>query len=267
MRWISISICVMSLWSGPGFRDGRALRGDDRPTVRGPFGDRTLGRPLQPGASRNGGGVQRGPYGSILGLSRGDAGSMLRTPWRRVEPMPVFINTGPAPYLYAAPGARPMVVPQQQPGPAPGDQPLPAWMSNPGEPASDIWFRVPAPSSETTTPVAPGDSGFYRPRESPGWSVIGIPVSGSTGAKGPFQPSPSVSARITRLAHAGGAPASSGMQVSVQGDTATVRGTVATPHQRDVVGNLVRLESGVWNVDNQVIVVAAPAQAAAEVSR
>jgi hypothetical protein len=57
------------------------------------------------------------------------------------------------------------------------------------------------------------------------------------------------------------------MQVYVQDSTATVRGTVATPYQRSLVGNLVSMETGVWQVDNQLIVVAAPGLSATEASR
>jgi hypothetical protein len=97
--------------------------------------------------------------------------------------------------------------------------------------------------------------------------VAGAPGGDATAAKDSFLPSPDVSARITRLAQVGGVRTPSGVQVCVQGNTATIRGAVATPYQRSLVGDLVGLEPGVWHVDNQVIVVAAPGLATAEASR
>ena len=266
MRWVSAGICVVLLWTGPCVRAGLAQQTEDRPTVRGMFGDRTLGRPLQPAASRFGGGIQRGPSGNFLGLSRTES-RMFLSPWWRAEPVPRPVNWAAPPYIVAVPRPQPVVAPQAQPGQAPVEQPLPPQQSTPGQPASDIWFRSPSPPSEARTPVTPGSAGSYGPRKSLGWNVAGEPGGDSTGAKGPFLPSPGVSARITRLAQAGGVRTSSGMQVCVQGSTATVRGAVATPYQRSLVGNLVGLEPGVWHVDNQVIVVAAPGLTAAEATR
>jgi len=267
MRWVSVGICVVLLWTGPCWRAGLAQQAEDRPTVRGMFGDRTLGRPLQPAASRFGSGIQRGPSGNFLGLGRADGSSTFLTPWRRSEPAPRPVNWATPPYIFAVPGPQPVIAPHEQPAQAPGERPLPPQHSTPGQPASDIWFRSPSPPSETTTPVTPGSAGRYGPRKSLGWSATGAPGGDSTAAKGPFLPSPGVSARITRLAQAGGVRTSTGMQVCVQGSTATVRGAVATPYQRSLVGNLVGLESGVWHVDNQVIVVAAPGLTAAEATR
>ena len=262
MHWISAVICVVFLCTGPCLQASLAQQPDERPTVHGLFGDRALGRSLQPAASRFGGGIQFGPSGNLVGVGRADGSNMFLTPWRRVEPAPLTVNWGAPPYIFAVPGPQPVVAPQEQPAQAPSDQPLPPDQSTPGPPASDIWFRSPSPSSESTTPVPPGSAGSYGPRKSPGWSVAGAPGGDSAGAKGPFVPSPDVSARITRLARAAGMGSPSGMQVSVQGGIATVRGAVATPYQRSLVGNLVGLEPGIWYVDNRVIVVRAPGLAA-----
>jgi len=252
---------------------GLAQQPDDRPTAYGMFGDRTLGRPVQPGASRFGNAVQRGPSGDFLGVGRTDGGSPLfATPWRRTEIVPLLVVWGNAPpYVSSILAPQPVVVPQEQqpvaapqeqPGQGPGEQPQAPQQPTPGEP---IWFRAPSPPSESTTPVPPGSAGWYRPR-SLGLSMAGVPGDDSAGAKAAFQPSPGISARITRLARAGGLPTSSSIQVRVQGDTAIVRGTAATPYQRSLVENLVGLEPGVWHVDNQVIVVAGPGLTTAEAS-
>ena len=263
MRWVLAAIGVVFLGVGPCLRAGLGQQPEERPTSRGLFGDRSLGRPVQPGTSGFGGGIQRGPSGDLLGLGRG----MFPTPWRRVEGAGLPIVWGTPPYtFYPVSGPQPVVAPREQPAQAPAEQPPPPQQSTPGP---DIWFRQTSPSSETsppsetTPPVPPGSNGFYGPQKSLGWSMAGTAGSDSTGAQNSFVPSPAISARITRLAQAGGVPTSSGVQVCVQGNTAIVRGAVATPYQRSLVGNLVGLEPGVWHVDNQVTVVAAPGLAEA----
>jgi len=49
--------------------------------------------------------------------------------------------------------------------------------------------------------------------------------------------------------------------VEVQGDTATLRGTVASTHDRDLCEQLARLEPGIWNVRNEIVVGVSPAGA------
>jgi len=56
--------------------------------------------------------------------------------------------------------------------------------------------------------------------------------------------------------------ARSPLQVSVQGQTAILRGTVATAHDRTVAEQAVRMEAGIWNVDNQLKVI--PSQVSAQ---
>jgi hypothetical protein len=223
------------------------------------FGDRSLGHPIQPGTSYFGSGIQRGPSGDLLSVGRTN-GSMFPTPWRRAEPAPLPVYWGPS-YLFAVPGVQPGLVPQEQPAQVPGEQPLPPEQPTPGQPAPGIWFR--SPPSETATPPTSGSTGFYGPGRSLGLSMAGEPGAGAaTDVKDSFQPSPAVSTRITRLAQAGGVQTSSGVQVSVLGNTATIRGAVATSYDRSLVGSLVSLEPGVWHVDNQVTVVPTPGLAA-----
>jgi hypothetical protein len=224
------------------------------------------GQALDPGASRFEGGIRRGPSGNFLGVGRTDGNNMFPTPWRPVEPVLLLVTCGIPGYTFAVLGPDLVIAPQEQPGPAPSEPPPLSPWSTPGPPPSDIWFRSPVPS-ETTTPVIPGSAGSYGPRKSPGWNVAGVPGGDSTVAKDPFKPSPGISARISRLAQAGGVQTLSGVQVDVRDTTATVRGAVATPYQRSLVGNLVSMEPGVWHVDNQVIVVAAPELSATQASR
>ena len=191
---------------------------------------------------------------------------MFLTPWRRVEPGPLPVGWGTPPYMFF---------------PVVGPQPVVRAAGTTGA-GSELSSRcllsrqhrgrtsgfaslcrrrgLRLPSHQ----AAPNPDGPQRSLE---WSVAGTPRGDATAAKDSFLPSPDVSARITRLAQVGGVRTPSGVQVCVQGSTATVRGVVATPYQRSLVGNLVGLEPGVWHVDNQVIVVAAPGLATAEASR
>jgi hypothetical protein len=49
------------------------------------------------------------------------------------------------------------------------------------------------------------------------------------------------------------------LEVQVQGGTATLRGVVATEHDRAVIVQLARLEPGIWRVRNEMVVAEAPA--------
>jgi hypothetical protein len=243
-----------------------AQQPDDRPTYRGLFGDRRLGQPLQPAPSTFGGGIQRGRSGDFLGMGRADGSAMFPTPWRRIEPGPLPVDWGTPPQPVIVAPQQPVIVAPQQP-PALPLQPLPPQPSAPVQPSPDIWFRSSALSTGASPLAASGNAGpSYVPRLALGWSTVGSGEIAPVEAPPPFQPSPALSARITRLAQAGGVPSSAGVQVSVQGDTAIVRGAVADSYQRSLVGNLVGLEPGVWRVDNQMIV-AKPGLAAADAAR
>jgi hypothetical protein len=264
MRWIPVGICVAFLGGAIGPSVGLAQLPDDRPTYRGLFGDRRLGQPVQPGPSRFGGGIQRGPSGDFLGQGRTDGSNMFITPWRRVEPGPLPFNWGVSPPVISVTVPPPVIVlpqPQEALPVEPQQQPTP------GQSPADIWFRSPLSPTGMIPPVAPGIAGsMYGPRIMPCSDTAQASGESSAYAAGRFQPSPALSARITKLAQAGDVQTSAGLQVCVQGSTAIVRGAVATPYQRSLVGNLVSMEPGVWQVDNQVVVTT-PGSAVAASSR
>ena len=56
------------------------------------------------------------------------------------------------------------------------------------------------------------------------------------------------------------------IRVAVQNETAILRGEVATQHDRELAENLARLEPGVWDVKNE-LVVRSPANVAASTTR
>ncbi|MHB1034225.1 MAG: BON domain-containing protein [Pirellulales bacterium] len=47
-------------------------------------------------------------------------------------------------------------------------------------------------------------------------------------------------------------------QVTVVGETAVLRGVVASTHARDLAEQMVRLEPGIWNVRNELQVAGQP---------
>jgi hypothetical protein len=66
-------------------------------------------------------------------------------------------------------------------------------------------------------------------------------------------PTPQVSSVLTsRLARSMRLSAGAPVEVSMAGDTATLRGVVATPHDRELAEQLVRLEPGVARVTNEL---------------
>lgn len=55
----------------------------------------------------------------------------------------------------------------------------------------------------------------------------------------------------------------SGVRVSVEGQTAILRGVVASPYDRLFAERLVRLEAGIWKVKNELVVAQLPAEPSA----
>ncbi len=53
----------------------------------------------------------------------------------------------------------------------------------------------------------------------------------------------------------------SAVKVEVREGTATLRGVVATDHDRDLCERLARLEAGIWDVNNEILVEGVPAEA------
>jgi osmotically-inducible protein OsmY len=72
---------------------------------------------------------------------------------------------------------------------------------------------------------------------------------------GPSQPGPSPAEDIaTVLQRTRRISRQSSIRVIVQNETAILRGEVATVHERDLAENLARLEPGVWDVKNELVV-------------
>jgi osmotically-inducible protein OsmY len=79
-------------------------------------------------------------------------------------------------------------------------------------------------------------------------------------ATGPVQISNTLEQRLSRLPRVG---ALSPVEVLVQGQTATLRGVVSTDYDRALAAEIALLEPGVSQVQNELVVAAAPAEPAA----
>ena len=83
----------------------------------------------------------------------------------------------------------------------------------------------------------------------------------------PTMPSSNVSTvLLDRLVRVGKIRSTAGLKVEVQGDTATLRGMVATQHDREMAEQLVRLEAGIWTVNNELTIAQTPTESGASES-
>lgn len=287
------AICLV--WAAPS-----TAQEAQRPTVRGLFGDRALGQPLQAKAGTRFGTVsQRGSVGAPT--QSGASGAMFATPWRRGEPaslqmlwgaplqfgqvesvatgVPAQMQSAAAPMQYPAlPAAMPQagqsfqygqygqlpqnIEPLQQPAATTQQPRLPSGAGGNGTVVSPGMEGAVAPAAEGAIAVPPTSGAapaVVRPMLI-GWAMAGEQASGSASAAAVVppkpQPAPELSAKITRLARAGGVHSPTGIEVTMVGITAVVRGTVGSEHHRALVANLLRLEPGVWQVENKLTVAA-----------
>ena len=237
---------------------------ENKVTVRGMFGDRVMGDTFKPRPSKFGGTLERGPSGNFLG----------RAPDARAR----MFNPASAASRYSAsvvppePLPQPVVGPQllpefQPPVPLPQPEPFQPFEPVPSEPTParpDVWMRAPpgqsnggsaAPGPQVGQPAdlgpAPGSgAGYALPLSSQ--YVVGfggdVPRPIRQISQGGYVAS-SVADRLQKVL---GNRARSPISVSLIDGTATVRGQVATQHDRRLVTYLVMFEPGIRRVDNQV---------------
>ncbi|MHC4180946.1 MAG: BON domain-containing protein [Planctomycetota bacterium] len=92
-------------------------------------------------------------------------------------------------------------------------------------------------------------------------STTQIRSSLSVGFRRPVAaPSAVSTALVRRLSRSRRVRTVSPVEVVIQGQTATLRGVVATDYDRALAGQLARLEVGIWQVRNELEVAAAPAE-------
>jgi hypothetical protein len=256
---------------------------------QGLFGPRTLGQTLKPRPSYFTNSLQRGPSGNFLSAGR-PSGNMFATPWRQtLVPTPYVYE--PPPPLWAPPeaAAQPIGenVPQQEmatPEGSPEDYfSPPAAPSTTAEPFAPEYgapvYGVPAYGVPTYgVPGVPAPALPAAPAG--GAPEATVPMSGMPAfpynmeatapqASAPPRPTvrfvgrmtedtglmPAVSARLTSIARSHGVQITSPIKVNVVNGTAVLRGTVGTEQDRSLIGNVARLEPGIWRIENRLTVV------------
>jgi hypothetical protein len=242
---------------------------------RGLFGERKLGGTIQPKSStRFDNGFWRGPSGDFLGRDATRTGTMfpgpgpsnLYAPSRAPDISPAITSRG---LEYRDPSFRQPQYPVQIVSGLPAATaatagPPPVRPQPQAEEAPVISFREKSPAGEGTETALPA---FNVPTVAagPGIALSGV-VPTLLGAGQPSAPLPfglgqagsidvlmsnSLQSQIARMPRfQTGRP----VQVSVSGGIATLQGAVPTQHDRKVLSEFVRMEPGIWNVDNQLTV-------------
>ncbi len=236
----------------PGPAPGQDIYGN----VHGMFGDRVIGQSLSPRAGNLGGGIATGPAGQFLGRGRVEGMRFPDMPWQYpvgVVPLP---EVQPRSFVNAIPwGLLPRPLPLRagqssssaaETTPATG----PSEMRSPpaATPQPEQWFRE--PTGTTNSPVSTPTS---RGLTANGVSSAGVPQlrrialavpqigATSTDAAAGIRPS----AQIQRLSE---------VTITMENDTAVLRGRVATEHDRQLAEILARFEPGIWQVRNNLTV-------------
>lgn len=214
--------------------------------TRGMFGDRTLGRSLSPAPAQRVPGLQTGPSGNFMGIGRPDGSSMFSTPWRRIEPAPVFIPAVlPGGYPNAIAPAAPVEAPSQ---PALPEQGMPSEIA-PG--AEGVQGESAGGAGAGGAPSA-AFGGATLPAIK--WSLAGSAGATVAARTESYRVNPELSARMTRIAQMKGVGTPAGITVALGDRTAVLRGVVTSPHAREMLANVARLEPGIWQVDNRLSV-------------
>ena len=241
-------------------RDVPAQSTSSRVRTHGMFGDRELGDviKLQP-STRFSNTFWRGPSGNFLGRDANAPSrlfpSVHRDPTSTVQQYQAVLPPGASSEIGP-------FFPRELPAAAQIEE------SPQLEEAPQIWFRGSSPPGEAT--AAPLRSPL-PPAAGPGIALgggrLGATATGSdrgaprlaTGmAIGFPQPGPvdqflssALSSQISKIPrYQSGEP----ITVTVSRGTATLRGTVPTQHDRKVLAEFVRMEPGVWKVDNRLTV-------------
>lgn len=257
MRWTSIIAAVLSLTIG-----GDILGQSSGKTAYGLFGPRSLGGTLQPKSRTRLNGLLTGPAGDFVG--RGRANGLTFNPsvwqsagtqqaqgeWRqRVREGQLSAMGVPSP---GTAEGRQAAFPSQaisQPAAQGANRPTTA-------PAEEMWFRSPPGGTARTSVLSqPGSSGSGA-QPGPLATATGVPrfpqaslEIGFVPGSNPRGPGPFLTALL------GGTPQIARMSpisVTMENDTAVLRGRVRTQRDRQLAEDIVRLEPGVWQVRNEL---------------
>jgi len=216
--------------------------------IYGMFGPRVQGVPLTPGGSSAFGqtGLIRGPSGDFMGRNAyGPAMIFPGQPWQypaaTYQSYPAFLGPMPLEELNGGMATQPPVPlpPQPVAPPQPAVQPTPT--EPPGgnqQPMREIG------SPQAATSPAVGEPGAALPEATPVSMQIGFRPTelGSRPARA-----------VTQLIqHLDEIKKITPVTVTMQGDTAVLRGRVATEHDRALAERIALLEPGIWYVRNEL---------------
>jgi len=239
LAWMVLA-CGLGLGVGSGVRAEESAAGK---VVYGMFGPRVLGQTLQSPVQRPDRGIARDAYGNFLGVNRAYSGRRFPEPGvRSFAPEPV-------PILREPETPREPEIPPERPS-TPDE-----WLRTEGGEAE----ASPSPRriDEGVSDSASLDQGVARGRFSGARNVMASLPSDVTVAD-------PLAGRIARLLER--MPQimkRSPIRVTVVGETAILRGRVASSRDRELAENLVRLEPGIWEVRNELVVEESPRVAAA----
>jgi len=261
MRLGHFLLCAMiGLWLGA----PAAALAQDRATVPGLFGQRSLGTTLAPRPRSFGsGGIVTDPGGSFLGRGRLGGMQFNAMPWQYPN---VGLRPGPL-----TPPPRPWEAALERLAETSAGSPSQAparLFKPPGEPSPEGAAQAPRPEANgaatasgqvlpspvvgaiaNAAPPAPGGAPL-----SPNTAVAAPPPLVST-LFGGVPPSADPAARLAeRIRRTDRINKRSPITVELQGQIAILRGRVATEHDRQLTEALARLEPGIGRVQNELTV-------------
>lgn len=231
------------------------------------FNNRTVGQPLAPRSSTMfGGGIQPSPGGTFVYVGRSGSGAFT-TPWQRgaagAFELPGQLVVAPAINLQAAPLAQPLA-PMYSPPQLPSAVEIVPVMV-PGVNQQEEANSAEQGVDSTEPAINPAGQGLEAaPAMPPAFSTVVIPsarmrAATASAAAQPYNRSPELSERLTRIARDKGMLSSRGIDVYLGNRVARLQGIVRTAGDRDLLANVVGLEPEVQAIDNRLVVEGAAA--------
>jgi hypothetical protein len=217
-------------------------RGQGGPVpVHGLFGDRVLGGTTGPRPSPLRGGIMTDPVGQFLGRGRSEGLQFPNMPWQypvAAEPLGGG-RSGPS---------EPAIFERRQP-PVPPSPPSPVPTEEAAPPPPAQWFRTPSTGAASTRALPKAASPVFVAAVSPvQLTSIEVELDPPTRAGHPAALVADMIRRNQRIQKL------SPITVSLDNETAILRGRVATEHDRQLVEILTRFEPGIWRVQNELTV-------------
>ncbi len=253
-----------------------------RATVPGMFGERVLRQPLAPRGSLSRldrPGLARSSSGMFLGRDAASGSLMFPgMPWQYQGPEPWPPGVVPLGTFLQGPAAAPIGPPRrverqparQQAIPGEGEVAPAVIPELPAAPAGpDQWLRTmggmaPAPtpvaSLAAAAPTAVSSPATTAPAAAPAPRPMPPPIQLGFAPPRSFEDAGTAVAQL--IGRIPQIEKRSAITVSLENDTAVLRGRVATERDRLLVENIARFHPGIWNVRNELVVEDQPAPAA-----